>query len=168
MSDNKQVTAFDPKAYQEKVGEQVKGMMFNMLPDDQFAALVKKEWDAFFEEPTEKIEVAKYSSGYQQPDRYHVQAAVSPFRTMVGGALIPELQKRMQTLMQSEEWQMTVSETWNDGVCEINAELSDAMQKRFEAMSMKMVQGLFQNMMVQTAQAVKQDLMNSTNNPNFY
>ena len=163
------MTQFDPKAIQEKVGGMVKGTMIGLLPDAQFQALVEKEWKAFFEEPQEKVKIQEWNSGsFNGPKEYSVTAGVTPFRAMVWGAMIPEMQRRLQELMQTDDWRMDVTRQWIDNKEEVHADLSEAMEKRFQAMAMEMVGGMFRNMMVHSAEAVKRDLMTATNNPNLF
>lgn len=165
MSDNTQVAQFDPKKIQEKVASNVKAMMFDMLPEEQFQAMVEKEWRAFFEEPQQQFDVTSYSSGgYLAPQKHKVACAVTPFRAMVWGAIVEELLPMLKKTMESEDWKVQMTDVWDGKESEMQVAVNENMEARFEKMAVKMAASMFREMMglaVQNVRTETEQLLNS-------
>ena len=153
------MTNFDPKAIQEKVGNMVKGTMIDLLPDEQFQALVEKEWKAFFEEPTKKVTISRYNGRFHGNDTlYDVQTSVSPFRNMVWSAMIEEIQPMMTKLLEGDDWKCSIQRLWVDNKEELEIATSDAMQAKFEKHANTMATNMFGDMMAMAVEKMKMEM----------
>lgn len=162
MSDTQNaLQEFDPKALQEKVSSVTKNAMFTLMPDEQFEALVQKEIKAFFEEESKKVEITKQHSGYNQPNRFSVAATVTPFRAMVWSILVQEYSTKLAEFKESEQWKTGLTQVWEGNKQVWEGTLDEAMQKRFEAMSLNMAQSMFQNMMLSAVEQIKLQMVNN-------
>lgn len=165
---NSEMTAFDPKAIQEEVASKVRGTVLDLLPDSQFQALVEKEWKAFFDEPSEKINITSHSGGFGSDQRYVVTASVSPFRNMVWGSMIQQFTPMMAKLTESEEWKCNIQRQWNDNKEELVVTTGELMQAKFEAHANSMAANMFGNMMAMAVEQMKQELNTVLANRGIY
>lgn len=88
------------KDVQDKIREQVKVSMFNLLPDEKVQELVEKEIAAYFDCCTENFFVPSNHHG----SKLEIQAAVSPFRLLVWQQLNKVLSANLDKIFNSEEF----------------------------------------------------------------
>ncbi|EKZ9178192.1 hypothetical protein RFA54_001648 [Vibrio vulnificus] len=88
----------------DKLSEQIKVSIFNMLPDDKIADLVEEEIKAFFEEPCAEYWAVTQQSGYGSDQRAKIMARVSPFRLIVWNQLSKHLERNLDELFGSPEF----------------------------------------------------------------
>lgn len=88
------------KDVQDKILEQVKVSMFNLLPDEKVQELVEKEIAAYFDCCTENFVVPSVHYG----NKYEIKAAVSPFRLLVWQQLNDILSDNLNKIFKSEEF----------------------------------------------------------------
>lgn len=88
----------------DKLSEQIKVSIFNMLPDDKIAELVDAEINAFFEEPGAEYWAVIQQSGYGSDQRAKIMARVSPFRLIVWNQLTKHLESNLDELFKSPEF----------------------------------------------------------------
>lgn len=88
----------------DKLSEQIKVSIFNMLPEDKIAELVDAEIKAFFEETGAEYWAVTQQSGYGSDQRAKIMAKVSPFRLIVWNQLTKHLESNLDELFKSPEF----------------------------------------------------------------
>ena len=137
---------------QDRIKEQVKVQFFNMLPDEAFQELIKKEIEAFFSNEDSKWDFVK-TSHYSNVTS--LQASVSPFRLLVWEQVRNQTAERLKKAYESEEFKIACLSSDLDG------ELNKAAQNRFEQLCIAMAGSMFQNLMNQAIFQIKQDIYSS-------
>jgi len=91
MSD--QIAKFDPSNYVEKLREKMKSAICDIIPDEQWDAMLKSEIDSFFKERTEK-------------DRWgnNERTIQSAFRQAIEQVLTDECKTRIGAMLSLPEW----------------------------------------------------------------
>lgn len=88
----------------EKLSEQIKVSIFNMLPDDKIAELVDSEIKSFFDEPGAEYWAVTQSSRYGEDQKAKIMARVSPFRLIVWNQLTKHLESNLDELFRSPDF----------------------------------------------------------------
>jgi hypothetical protein len=91
-----EVAKFDPNSYVDKVREKIKLSLIEIIPDEQWNAMLKTEIAAFFENKVEQVS-AYYSS--TKP-----RLIPSEFRQLVLGMLETETKRRVIEILATPEW----------------------------------------------------------------
>lgn len=87
----KEITKFDPAAYVDKVRDKIKQSLVDVIPDDQWNAMLRAEIEGFFKSKT----FLHYGEQKEQP---------SEFRRIVLGVLEEEVKKRVRDMLAGPDW----------------------------------------------------------------
>lgn len=90
---SEKVTKFEPANYVEKLRDRMKQSMIDIVPDEQWDAMIRAEFEAFFKERRDP-------NVYSTPPKM----LPSPFRDAVHGVIEEECKTRVRAMLQSEEW----------------------------------------------------------------
>lgn len=131
-----EIAAFNPNQFQDKVRDRIRAAFVELIPEDQWNALVQKEIDAFLTTREERV------SGYSYETRVVVRP--SALRQAVWDVLAEEAKKRARVMLDSPEWQSM----WN-GEREV---LGESLAKFVEEAAPVLLKSMFTNA-VQTAVA---------------
>ena len=88
-----EVTKFDPATYVDKVRDKIKQSLVDVIPDEQWNAMLKAEISSFFESRKER-------STYNNEVREHP----SEFRRIVNTVVEEETKKRIRDMLATPEW----------------------------------------------------------------
>lgn len=86
-----EVTKFDPATYVDKVRDRIKQSLVDVIPDEQWNAMLRAEIESFFKTKT----ISNYGEQREQP---------SEFRRIVMGVIEEETKKRVQAALNGPEW----------------------------------------------------------------
>jgi hypothetical protein len=86
-----EVTKFDPTSYVDKVREKIKQSLIDVIPDDQWNAMLRAEIGAFFEN--------RVTSNYGQQTTHS-----SEFRRIVTGVIEEETKRRIREMLSGPDW----------------------------------------------------------------
>ena len=94
MSTTEQIAKFDPTTYVDKVRDKIKQSLVDVIPDEQWNAMLKAEISSFFENKTEH-------------DRWSNQSTTKPseFRRLVAIVLEEETKRRIRDMLAGPEWE---------------------------------------------------------------
>lgn len=87
-----EVTKFDPAAYVDKVRDKIKQSLIDVIPDEQWNAMLRTEIAAFFEN--------RVTSQYGQQTTYP-----SEFRRIVTSVVEEETKRRIREMLSGPEWE---------------------------------------------------------------
>lgn len=87
-----EIVKFDPGSYVEKLREKVKAALVDVVPDEQWDAMIKGEIDGFFKDK----EVREYGSARTIP---------SAFKQVAERLIRDEAEKMVKDMLQAPEWQ---------------------------------------------------------------
>lgn len=88
-----EVTKFDPTTYVEKVRDKIKQSLIDVIPDEQWNAMLKAEIEGFFKSKTTS---SHYGEQRELP---------SEFRRIVLGVLEEEVKRRVREMLAGPDWQ---------------------------------------------------------------
>jgi hypothetical protein len=88
-----EVAKFDPAAYVDKVRDKIKQSLVDVIPDEQWNAMLKAEISSFFESRTER---PAYS--------HEAREIPSEFRRIVKTVVEEETKKRIRDMLATPEW----------------------------------------------------------------
>lgn len=96
MADEKkeEITKFDPNKLVDRVRERVRGTIADLIPEDAWTAMVKKEIDLFLKETTR--EAYNFNRNHER--------IPSGLATAVHDVLEEETKKRVKAILDSPEW----------------------------------------------------------------
>ncbi|HFQ5056291.1 TPA: hypothetical protein ACGU7J_001673 [Vibrio vulnificus] len=126
----------------DKLSEQIKVSIFNMLPDDKIAELVEAEINAFFDEPGTEYWAVTQQSGYGHDQRAKIMARVSPFRLIVWNQLTKHLESNLDELFKSPEF----IERCHIGDESVKEDIRNKSMSRQESIALGMASVLFDKM----------------------
>jgi hypothetical protein len=86
-----EVTKFDPATYVDKVRDRIKQSLVDVIPDEQWDAMLRAEIETFFKTKV----TSQYGEQREQP---------SEFRRIVSGVIEEETKKRVQAVLNGPEW----------------------------------------------------------------
>lgn len=86
-----EVAKFDPTSYVDKVRDKIKQSLIDVIPDDQWNAMLKTEIEAFFKTKT----YTHYGEQKEQP---------SEFRRIVANVIEEETKTRVRAMLIGPEW----------------------------------------------------------------
>jgi len=86
-----EVTKFDPSSYVDKVRDKIKQSLIDVIPDDQWNAMLRAEIEGFFKSKT----TSSHYGEREQP---------SEFRRIVLSVLEEDVKSRVKTMLNSPEW----------------------------------------------------------------
>lgn len=87
------VAKFDPATYVDKVRDKVKQSLIDVIPDEQWNAMLKAEISSFFENKRERL---SYS--------HEVRETPSEFHKIVKAVVEEETKKRVRDMLSTPEW----------------------------------------------------------------
>lgn len=88
-----EVAKFDPTTYVDKVRDKIKQSLIDIIPDEQWNAMLGAEISGFFKEQVVP------GNGYRE-----TTAKPSEFRRIVLGVLEEETKKRVRDMLATPEW----------------------------------------------------------------
>ena len=88
-----EVTKFDPATYVDKVRDKIKQSLIDIIPDDQWNAMLAAEISGFFKEQVVP------GNGYRE-----TSTRPSEFRRIVLTVLEEETKRRVKDMLSSPEW----------------------------------------------------------------
>jgi hypothetical protein len=127
----------------EKISEQIKVSIFNLLPEDKITQMVEGEINAFFEEASANYWTIEESGGaYGGSRREAIKARVSPFRLLVWNQLSKHLEQQLKELFESEEF---ISRCVI-GDADVKKDIQDAAMLRQERIALNLASSMFDRM----------------------
>lgn len=96
-----------PASIQEKMTEQVRKVIFDMLPEDSINSLIEKEFKAYFESPDSPFRVTRIEDRYSSAASINLHA--SPFRVLVWNEIHTYIKPRLQAILVDENSQLKKS-----------------------------------------------------------
>lgn len=131
----------------DKISEQIKVSIFNMLPEDKITQMVEDEINAFFEAPGANYwAVEQTGSTYARSEKTVIQAKVSPFRLLVWNQLNDHLKSQLDSLFDSPEFIHRCA--IGDG--QVKEDIQKAAMTRQESIALSMASLLFDRMIGDT------------------
>jgi hypothetical protein len=88
-----EVAKFDPATYVDKVRDKIKQSLVDVIPDEQWNAMLKAEISSFFESRKER-------STYN----HEVREYPSEFRRIVNSVVEEETKRRIRDMLATPEW----------------------------------------------------------------
>ncbi len=177
--DGKQeVALFDPEKLKKDLQARVRNQFLEVIPDEQWDALIEKEIKGFFEnerdltiEEEERETKDSYGrgTGYKSTfDRLKVKG--TPFRALVYDALVPMVKERIGKALAEDQFKVHFQKGWVDwvsdqhgvtganGVTEVDY-LGIFMRQQLEKMVPAMVTQMFKGIFAGAAHAVSDAIM---------
>jgi hypothetical protein len=134
-----------------KIKESVKVQFMNLLPDEQFQAMVEAEIKNFFEIKSNKFEIRKGAGHY---DPAQLTADVSPFGLIVWKQVSELARKEVADLFASDEFKAKTMLTPIEAT-----DLEGLALSNQQVLAMSMSGNMFKHMIAQSLEASKIDIM---------
>lgn len=119
-----EVAKFDPTTYVDKVRDKIKQSLVDVIPDEQWDAMLRVEIEAFF---ATKV-TSQYGEQREQP---------SEFRRIVTGVIAEETKKRVQAVLNGPEW----TAYWDGTKMKIGDEIGRIARENGAAILAKWLEG---------------------------
>jgi len=173
--DKKEVTPFDPNRLKEALQERVRQQFLEVIPEDQWDAMIQKEIEAFFVDShyVKITEEEKKQPGYYNSHKTYTARHINmtPFRSMVYEELWKLVSKRLQDALTEEKFFATVmpdtlSTQDVTGSNDLNVimggevKMDEFFKSIMESMAPIIVREMFSSFFAQTADQVRQMLQN--------
>lgn len=140
MADEKkeEITKFDPNKLVDRVRERVRGTIADLIPEDAWTAMVKKEIDLFLKETTRE------SYGYNNNQR-----VPSGLATAVHDVLEEETKRRVKAYLDSPAW----GANWT-----VEGQVSHAVKDLVVKYAPEIMQSLLGNAVQQFVQKMRNEM----------
>lgn len=131
MTPSKEVVQFKPQDFQEQLKEKIRAEIGNLIPDEQWTALVKQELDAFF------------NNKYEEGVGFQADTFRPAYLTKVCNEEIAKYcREKVQEVLRGEEWQ----KQWDGkGRAIASAAVSEILKQNANEIFASMFSGVAQN-----------------------
>ncbi len=91
MADPTDVAKFEPTNFVDKLRDKMKQSMIDLIPEEQWNAMLKAELDSFFSDKTDR-------------NAYSYNTVPSELKQVIRRILNEEIQKKVREMLHSPEW----------------------------------------------------------------